>query len=229
MDNLIGFIIFLVIIVISIINKIRTESKDSQERPAQRDRPVSMEDIPEATRRMLYGDGSGIQVAKPRTATPEQARSGSATHPVTARRVDVESTRSAPPPTPSRPPQPVRQMGPQASVRAEKREMPTMARHQTSTAQAARRQYTSPQRFQPRSRPQPQPVRRHAVKPDRKASGKRPVPPTRRPQQQPKTVPIAASSGGSGISGLLASKNDLARGILLREILGPPKAFEDFG
>lgn len=226
MDDILGFVIFLVIIAISIISKIRKEAKESQERPVRRERHISKEDIPEATRRMLYGDGGGIQVAKPRTAASEhRPHTSKPAHPVAARQLEMGPEHRVAPPKPPRPPQPVRQMGPQSSVRDIKREIPTMVHRQPPTPQPMARQYNPPKRYQPR--PHPQPVRRRVVQREQEAPRRQYTPKKRMPKKQPVVMHTPAS--GMGLAGLLASKNEIARGILLREILGPPKAFEDFG
>ena len=220
MENLLGFIIFLVIIVISIINKIRTESSSGEKLPERRNRPVSMEDIPEATRRMLYGDGGDIPVAKPRTAETEHRRTAPPPHPVAARWVEVEQvpTRTpepvaftqAPPAAPPRAPQPApRQSAP-----------PPMRQPMQQTVRRQPQQTMPP----PAPRPVRRPVRQVQQAPPRRVVEK---PRKRAPQAQP--VPTRPVSAGIGLIGLLSTKNELARGILVREILGPPKAFEDFG
>lgn len=236
MEDILGFVIFLVIIVISIINKIRTDAKESQERPVQRKRPVSLDDIPEATRRMLYGDGSDIPVAKPRTAASEHHRPTPVTpHPVTARRVDLEQEEgqkpifTVPPPPPVySPPHPVPQpapqmMQPQRPVPIRQTPVQQVRRQPPVMQQPLRREYQQQQRPQPR--PRPQPAARHTYQDEEEGPKKKYVSPKPQPQMRQAT----ATSGGYSLHALLASKNDLARGILLKEILGSPKAYEDFG
>ncbi len=235
MEDVLGFVIFLVIIVISIINKIRTEAKESQERPVQRKRPVSLDDIPEATRRMLYGDGSDIPVAKPRTAASEHHRPIPVTpHPVTARRVELELEEgqkpilTVPPPPPVyAPPHPVPQPAPQMMQPqrpAPIRQTPAQqVRRQTPAIQQPIRREYQQQRSQ--ARPHPQPAARRQYSEEEEGPKKKYVP----PKPQPQMLQAKVTSSGSGLHALLASKNDLARGILIKEILGPPKAYEDFG
>ena len=222
MENFIGFIIFLVIIGVSIVNKIRTETKENQEGPEPRGRPLSLDEIPEATRRMLYGDGDGgVQVAKAKTAAPAQHQSPVQAHPVAARRVEVEQQRSQ-----RSVPAPVRQQSrPVPSSRqvpAAVRTKPTMQMFRTETSQTR-------QQPRPRSRPASiiRPVRaahKTAAKPPKVHSSRRK---TLRQPPKAQPVPAAAPSAEVSLVAMLSSKNDLARGILLREILGPPKALED--
>jgi hypothetical protein len=217
MENLLGFIIFLVIIVISIINKIRTEGSSGENMPERRSRPISMEDIPEATRRMLYGDGSDIPVAKPRTSETEHRYTPVTPHPVTARQVEVDIAPPKPPepfvqarPVPPRAPQPV----------PYRPASPPMRQPMQQTMRSQPQQTMPP----PASRPVRHPVRQVQQAPPRRVA----EPPRKKtPQQQP--VPVRPAPVRIGLVGLLSTKNELARGILVREILGPPKAFEDFG
>jgi len=218
MENLLGFIIFLVIVIVSIINKIRTEANENQE---PLDRPISRNDIPEATRRMLYGDGSDIMVAKPRTAASEHRYTPAQPHPVAARQVDMEREgpmpRSVPPvppvlPRPQPRPIPVRQ----TPVVVQARPVP----------QPVRREMPQSQPY-PRSQSHLQTARRPVIIGEKEGPVK-PVAPTpqRKPQARPATV--QARSGGTSLAAMLACKEGLSRGILLREILGPPRALEDY-
>lgn len=69
MENLFGIILFAIVTIISIIAKKNEESKKEIQRRSAKRTPE--EEIPEAVRRMLYGNRN-IPTARPRTAEPEE-------------------------------------------------------------------------------------------------------------------------------------------------------------
>ncbi len=221
MENLLGFIIFVAIVAISIINKIRTEG--AEEPDVEKKKPsLSPEDLPEATRRMLYGDrDGGVIVAKPRKPTsdrPVRAPQEVKPHPVSARTVDYERA-----PDPQAQPQPApflqKQSGPTRTMTAPTRQ---------PMAQTLRSQ---PEQPKPRWQQQPAPARqpsRHPARSAAKTTKKPPARSVRKTPMQPSVAAAAPRGSMAGLTALLASKNDIARGIVLHEILGPPKAFQDF-
>lgn len=73
MEQLFGFLIFVLLAVFSVASKVREQRKE-EERRAQREREKKEErlDLPEATRRTLYGE-PGIPTARPREAPPPVA------------------------------------------------------------------------------------------------------------------------------------------------------------
>ena len=223
MENLVGFVIFLVIIVVSIINKIRTEGQESQQ---PLDRPISRDDIPEATRRMLYGDGSDIMVAKPRTAASEHHRTPGPPHPVGARQVEVDGEGPRPRPVPPVPPRPQPRPAPTMQTRPMPVRQAPAAVHAKPVPQPVRREMPQPQsHLRPQSHPQT--ARRPVIIEEKEGPTKTVAPtPQRKPQARPATV--QARSGGTSLTAMLACKEGLSRGILLREILGPPRALEDY-
>lgn len=73
MEQLFGFLIFALLAIFSVASKVREQRKE-EERRAQKARGKKEErlDLPEATRRTLYGE-PGIPTAKPREAPPPVA------------------------------------------------------------------------------------------------------------------------------------------------------------
>ncbi len=229
MENLLGFIIFLIIIVVSIVNKIRTENAggedDAEVEPRETGRKASGGplDLPEATRRMLYGDGNDdIVVAKPRRPSSERsarpAQPAAKPHPVSARRVEIDRT-----------PQPQRRVETPPFVQ----KRPEPIRTQAGQTRQPMREGMRAQPQQPTRKPvqQPRPQRQPAPQSGRAATRTSKKPPLRAVRQtRPKPARATADgSAGIGLGTLMASKSELARGIMLREILGPPKALEDYG
>jgi len=221
MENLLGFIVFLAIVIISIINKVVTESKAAKKEQEQRDRPISVDEIPEATRRMLYGDGADIMVAKPRRDSSERRAAPTRPHPVTAREVKVEQGQPQQPPRPFVQPQPTTRPEPQPKpfVQTPQPTRPATPPMRQPMPQTLRQ--PAPQ-TRPRRKPYSAPTPSHV-----RAESARRAPARTAPKMR--TQPVAAETAGTGLNllAMLASKDDLARGILLREILGPTKAFED--
>ena len=208
MEDLIGFLIFIAIVAASIIGKIKTERKAATEREQRPSKPVSLDELPEATRRMLFGDGEGeIIVAKPKQGGPAAAPAPgewrrveeTPPRPVPARRVAYEQPRPAAP-QPQQPPRQQPVMQAPVQQRQQARQAPQRA------AQPAQR------RAQEHARPQP----RQAQQPVRPVQASAPAPARQ-----------ARRTSGRGLMSVLQSRNGLAQGILLHEILGPPKAFDN--
>lgn len=212
METIIGFLVFVAIVVISIVNNIATErkaaKKKNEKKPA---RTTSFDELPEATRRTLFGDGE-IIVARPRQAQTEKQEQ----RPVPARRVPLEEARPTPKPVSAR-------SVPVGDMPQEPRVQPTArpVQQQPLGTQTLRRQ---PQQQRQRTVPAAQP-RKPDVRP-RKTEQPRRTKPVQKPVVARKPAP--ALPRAQGLSALLQSTNDMVRGMVLREILGPPKAFEDF-
>ncbi len=204
MDEIVSVLIFVVIVAISILGRIKSERKASRDRQDEaQGPPVAPEDLPEPLRRMLFGEGEGdVIIAKPkepqqRVQPPEQAREVQPA-PVPARQVVIERptvapeiSRSyrreqAPPATPARAPQRMRQ------------------------TETQRRQ--PPQTVRAQGRPQPKPSKTVQT-------------PARDKVSKSGGVPLRPASR-RGLPSLLRSRSGLAQGILLREILGRPRAFD---
>ncbi len=214
MENILGFLVFVVIVVVSILNKIATERKAAREQLEEQDRPKTLDELPEATRRMILGDGE-IIVARPRGGQYEseapRARPAVERQPVPARRVTMETAPAAPQSVPARR-VPV-EMRP-ALEQTRRQQAPTVARSPLQQQDRPRppRPQASGQQATRAARQRPEPQRARA-------------PIARKPVAVKKAAP--ARPRKQGVAGLLHSKNELARAMLLREILGPPKALED--
>jgi hypothetical protein len=230
MDDIIGFLIFLIIVAVSIIGRISSERKAAQNRDKKPERPLTLDELPEATRRMFFGDGEGeIIVAKPKKPPvifedlegPKKA----IPVPVPARQVVLEPSRPFEPPPvrrpqafesvegpvtprvrPSRPVvQPVR---PQQRIQPQRPRQPVPGRQQ------------QPAQFRQQQQPCPQ------VVPQGRPAADSPA-----PVQKAAPGPAPAGRGSARLKrhelmAMLRTKNGLKQGILLREILGPPKSFE---
>ena len=66
MDDLFGLLIVALVVIVSGLSKLAEKNKEKPpQRPVQR-RPRIPSDMPEATRRMLYGDEADVPMARPR-------------------------------------------------------------------------------------------------------------------------------------------------------------------
>lgn len=202
MEDLIGFLIFVGIVAISVLGKLKTNRKVSEEREQRSPSPLTLDDLPETTRRMLYGEGD-IIVATPKH-TPRQE-------------LFVPPQAPPPPPTPARQivverPRPV--MAPQPP-RIQPVSQGATGRPHVAPAQPQR------QRFQQQRRRPAQPV-------PASATPSQPLP-ARKPDAVPRPAGSACSPRTRGqevFAHELQCRSGLARAILLREILGPPRAFD---
>ena len=212
MDDLIGFLVFLIVMGISIASKFRSDRKAAEERDAETDRPLTLDELPESTRRMLYGEGD-IPVAKPRQLFPEQempgpAREGMPT-PIPARQIVLERSTEAP--------QPAREQPQRPPV--------TLERRPLTEAPMPRTQQSQPPRMQPQhARPARQKQRQQA-RPRPQQAAPLPVRPIEAAPPVPSPEPQVCV-GRHRLATGLQSKQGLADAVLLREILGPPRAIE---
>ena len=231
-DNIFGFIIFAVIAGVTILGKIK-ESRGEQDRDKGR-KILRREDLPEATRRMLYGDVEDIRTAKPRQARP------SATHTPRVQPIPTAQPRQAPPQRRQAPPQ--RQAATPAPRQAPPRRAPQVTTRQArqqlhrtlrEVARPSRKadpswtpqqhRHTQPQKTRAQRQPDPawtpeqhQHVQRQKTRTQRQAAQRAVAPPEeRRP-----------SSRRPSMSTWLRHPDTMRKGIILREILGPPKGFD---
>lgn len=242
MEELIGFLIFLVLAAFSVLSKVR-EQRAEEERRAQRAREKAQEqlELPEATRRTLYGEG-GPPVAQRRqevpAAPPRFPMPGMEPVPTRApleRQVSSEQVREIPT-------QPAgRKIPPRRA--AEAGAPPTAQRPSTLDDLWREMQREVQRRIQPAPAPAPQPV----TAAPRQAQPQRQQP-QRRQRQQPRrprpeepavqrrvqvepTAPVAAPKRRAPAprprsTALFANLGDVRRAIMLREVLGPPRALE---
>ncbi|MCC6144379.1 MAG: hypothetical protein IT368_11290 [Candidatus Hydrogenedentes bacterium] len=234
MENLIGFIIFLIIAVISMIGKMQ-EARKEREEAQQNARRVRPEDLPEKTRRMLYGDDVEIPQAQPRQGVPPPVPTQAPVRPQPVRDVmsepweaprpvqdqrDVSPAqqpyipRETPPPVPQRPVQMPRQTDPAEQAR---RMMEDMWRQ-------AQRQFQQQMETQ-QPRPQQQPQATRQVRRKRRPEAQPQEGPAPAPQPRPRPAPVAPAPSRQHAF-LFGDLKDVRRGILMAEILGPPKGLQ---
>ncbi len=207
MDEVISFLVFIVIVGFSILGKIKSERKAAQEREQEPVEPGGVETIPEPLRRMLFGDGEGdVIVAEPKE--PQQSGKtfpdfGKSTpSPVPARQVVFERTVTVSQPPRVSPQKPVILPEPEPKMRQQK-------------------QQTVPQHRRP-----PQSVRKQThVQPKQPTA---PVPQAEiQATRSPKPVVLKQHlKSKSGLPAMLRSHSGLVQGILLHEILSRPRAFD---
>ena len=230
MDGLFGAVVFIVIIIASIAQKIQEQR--AAKRPGK---ALTRDDIPEEARRRLYGDGA----AEPKVAT---ARSATATRPrgeEVVRKAQPARRRATPPPPETAPgkelfdalfgggqptqeagkPRPTQARVPAATAaREESREarvQPSRATQAATRTRQQRKATASPQSQQVQSGDEA--TRRAKRETQRSARAA-----TQAPPQAPS--PVAMPRGPLS---LFRSGDDVRRGIILAEILGPPKALQE--
>lgn len=202
MEELFGLIIFGIIAAISGLAKLLENRKEEALR-RERGSRSRVDELPEATRRMLYGEG-GPPVARrrgegeaeaPPVAVPRRQEA-----PAPPRRQE------APPPVPRRRAAP-QQVPPQAQRR------PVAPAPQRESRQAQRTLQENWQRAQRQAQPQPAP---------RTTREERPAAPERTAQRRPTTA--GRRRGRSSIQALLHHPKTLRTSIILHEVLSPPKS-----
>jgi hypothetical protein len=230
MDGLFGAVVFIVIIIASIAQKIQEQR--AAKRPGK---ALTREDIPEEARRRLYGDGP----AEPKVAT---ARSATATRPrgeEVIREAQPARRRATPPLPETAPgkelfnalfgggqavqqaekPQPTQRRVPAATAAREEEPREVRVPPSRATQAATRKQ----QRKATASR-QSQQVQ-SGDKATRRA--KRETQRSARAATHTSPQPPSAVAMPRGPLSLFRSGNDVRRGIILAEILGPPKALQE--
>ncbi len=229
MNGTIGFIIFVIIAIASVVKRIReAQEEEERRRSLPKTRP---EDLPEATRRMLYGD---TQVP---TARERQAPTQPTVIVARPRQVLVEDTegpRPVPPP-PVIPPQPTR-----PTVRP--RQIPIPPRPMQPSRPTMMPPRRAPQPAQPRptaAMPPPSVARQflsgeEGMDFDTRAAAEtgdgewvvREQQERRRQAEQAQRRTVARTRTVRR-QRLFAHGTDLRRAILMNEILGPPVALRD--
>ncbi len=213
--NLLVPIIFIGLMIISAISKMR-EQKNLAERKKGKNPTIKPEDLPEATRRMLYGTSEApkpqtqrgaapVRVAKPRQGQPAQ-RQG---QPVQRQAQPVQ--RQTPPP---RAPQTVRREALQTSPRSrEARVTPPSPQAALQARQRAQHE------AQQRAKQEAQQLRAKQV-----AEAKARALAAKQRRQAPEAAPAARRPAKGG---LFADLDDFRRGIVMSEILGKPKSMRE--
>lgn len=231
-DSLIPFVVFIVFIVVAIARKIaeqRDATKHQQEMGRQKP-----QDLPDATRRMLYGDS--VPTAQPRTFDDEEVGRPVVVPQQRAPQVPTAQPRQGQPQRPVPPPVAPRRAQP-ATVPPARPATPPMrvpAPQQRRTAQGPatiRPQESQRQQTPPMRQPQQvqRTVRRDAPPPLVQATAQQQQ--SRKPAPKSRPTPVkperqAARRATAEVGRYFDDREDLRRAIVLREILGPPKAFE---
>ncbi len=206
MENLLGLIIFLVIAGISVVGKMRESRKAEEERREREGMPPV--ELPEVTRRMLYGDSGDIPTARPRqTGEAPPPRPVVVARPAPSAPVPQQQPRRQEnPPTVVRPAQQGQQRpaGPRPPVSVPARKVPVQAAPTRQAARRAEQEGASDESVWARMRAEERRLRQLAEANRQKAAT---VAATKRQSER--------VFGGAG---------NLRRGIIIREVLGPPLA-----
>ena len=239
MDNYLGPLIILILAVASVVGQV-VESRKKKEQ--NKESELRGEDMPEATRRMLYGDGDDVDIPM---AKPKQ-----------------NSQPAVPPPPP--PPRRQTQAAPQAQA-PQRRQVPEQRAQRPAPVrrqpQVQQRTEAAPKRRSVRDFIPPEARRRVQetlqevwrqaqqagqveVEPEDKPPAERPARPAQRSEAAPSEMrsktrqrseqrqPVRTSAPATRkkkrpahplMRGLIDSPKNVRRGIVLREILGPPK------
>ncbi|HNZ48344.1 MAG TPA: hypothetical protein PLZ53_03765 [Candidatus Hydrogenedentes bacterium] len=241
MEDLLGFLIFIVIAVISVISRLAKEKTTTPDIEETLPRPFPVDELPEATRRMIYGDESwDIPVATPKGGgrtfvPPAEPRRPAEEH----RRMPADEPRTVLP-SETRPPvfsepRQVLAGDPQTARRS-------LAPQEAPFRPAAGRPSPQPVTLQEVLRPaaSPLPARKHQEPPRRAprpaAAKSKPkaapavvtaAAPKRQETMRPAAAPRAVSFLSEEVLRTFSSQEEIRRALVLREILGPPRAFEE--
>lgn len=228
MEGLAPLIIFAVLAIAGVLRKVyeqRREAEEARDRATRR--KIRREDLPEATRRLLYGEGT--KTAEPRGATPPPVPQGRPRQAVPAIPVSREQAQPRPGPQPqvrptAQPARPVPRPAPQRPAQPVQR-----AQQPRPLPQPHQRPQRRP-RPQPQRPPQPQaPPPAEAEEPARPARqarrrpARRPGPARPRTAQRPRSA-RRVKRARPATHALFSGLDDVRRGIVAAEVLGPPKA-----
>ncbi len=238
MDNLIGFLVFIGIAIVSIVGKMQEQKKREQQR--QRSHPKTRpEDLPEATRRMLYGDTQvpgprhqpePIPMAQPKGTPPSMSNlpeREESVEPVRRLRENMDRVLR------EEKAQGQAQRGtastlPQYSEarRDAQHTMREMQRRQKQKEERARQERLKQQRLHQQQR-----QRQRQLQQQKAAQARRqPVPCDEERRRQPSEQPPAWCPQTEAVFSHNAFRDIRAvrQGIIMQEILGPPKSLRQF-
>ncbi|HIJ75001.1 MAG TPA: hypothetical protein HPP83_12960 [Candidatus Hydrogenedentes bacterium] len=212
MESLILLIVGAAVLgLFTVINKVQ-EQIERERRRQTRESRLDASELPEATRRQLYGSPEGPPVARPavRPAPGQQRREW---------RPPVAVPRGGRPVVPPPVPPPQRQAQPGQRRVPQPPGTPVLLRE---VLERATRREPIPAQARPVPAPRrPQPPLETVAKP---APRRRPPAPKQRraaaPRPQPQRVPARPKRAGARV--LFADLDDARRGIVMSEILGPP-------
>lgn len=235
LENIIGFIIFLVVAGSSIVSKILEQRKADAER--QQRRKVDPSELPEATRRMLYGEtGEPPREGQaPGHDIPTARRKGAGAPPMPRR-----SAQQASPPMPQRqePPARLPELSPQGLPPAEpgsdeERRVRELRRRLQQQAEAQRKQAEFARQKAERERLLKQQQRQQAaMRAERRPSSQvatiqeepegSKVRESAKPEQPQRPTVAARCMTPRDVRRLVDNPASLRQGIVLMEILRPP-------
>lgn len=224
-ENLFGLLIFVAIAAVSSILNAQKQKREDAERKVQQEtrkqQRAAAPNMPEATRRMLYGDDREIPTAQPRQAAPAAPPARPAV-PTAPRPQDVRPrSMQAPVPQQSSSQRP-QQVAPQ-------RPQPGRYGAPESTSRGTR----------PRALVQPQPVRRQsrqtmqqAMRPAQvqyqEEAPRAEAPPPRPVRSAPAPKPVTGNAAAR-VKALLHKRTSVRDAVVLSELLGPPVALREHG
>lgn len=215
MEGLWGSLIIIFFIVISVLGKLVQKKKEGQDAPPASESP-DLEGLPEIVRRMLYGPQAARKATPARPATHPDQEAVEQPRPVTIRSVPPRGTPYQPPVARPAPPRPQAPVTPRPVVVPSAWEPPVPPARRPARPLPQEWEEEGPRRPLPPQAPVPTagPGLRQPPRP----AAPRPVTtePTGGPPEGRKAVMLHA---------LLGDLQDVRRGIVLSEILGPPMAF----
>lgn len=211
MDNYVGPIVLLGFAVLAIVQKIKQMREEEQIRRDQGQKRSFMDDLPEETRRQIYGD-SGVPTA---TLDDEDEDDDVTVVPIPVAR--ERQARPAPVPRSSQPAQQTRQA-------ATPPPLPPRTQERAPQPQQRRPQPQPQRQEQPQRQRQPQQRQRQAQP---RQTQRRPARQQRAPRRQPaaqspRRGTRGASMKASKVRAMLDTPNGLHAAIVLTEIIGPP-------
>jgi len=235
MDDLISLIVFIVFAIIGILGKMRQKSSEDMPETQEPWRDALPRDLPEKTREILFGRGK-VQQAKPAqsqegpraggeyeqpvrpvrpagvppVATPRQVRADA--EPVRPRTHPPARPQPRPAPgRPARPPQPPRAVPPAQGARPQ----PRPAARRTEDESGPRMRPQDMQQFSAER------MRQQAMARLAGGAPKPPAPPGARAPQPPAAAQRQPEPA-HGVTALIRNLDEVRRGVILSELLGPP-------
>lgn len=230
MDNLFGVIVFVIFAIISLVAKINEERKKTEQRRTYR-KPSKEDELPEAVRRMLYGEKTIP------TARPAQPRSGDPNVMQVPRVLQEDEEGPARPIPVTIPRPPVQSLNQQRAQQQAMLQRQQQIQQRQTVPVRSQQASVAPQRMQAgqqRQRPvpqrpqgpppMPQPVAGAARRVQAPAKGQPLTPATIAPQQVPQRRAPATRRTGSV---LFRDMRQLRNAIIYSEVLGKPVSLRD--
>lgn len=224
LDDIIGLFILIMVGLAGLVGKIRQDREEKRKGELKPERRAS--ELPESTKRQIYGPGE-VRKARPLVAQPTLDRDEEEEGWVTVSPVPP-TLRPEPRPRPVVNPDVLTEIeleerrkraeleARQREEQARRRAIEEMRRRLEAERQGRR---PAPQAQRPPAATQRAKVQREEVE----GEERRPKP---APKVAPKPKPHPPRGGALTKRALIGNANDLKRAILLREILGPPRALE---